>query len=457
MASCADVLDRREERRDEQVALLGSGVVVSVTVVSPGADKDDAVARSACAAAVEAVRGLVGRRGWRLAAERSASGVTGPEWLAAVDASGMEVKAALVALEESEPLGRLWDLDVVVGPVAGQPVVLSRRDLGLEPRRCLVCDLDAAGCARSRRHSFLLVDAARAGLAAGASREAAEAAGGLAVQALLMEARLTPKPGLVDAVSSGSHSDMDLVLLERSAEALLPWFVACWQTGWALSGADAATLRSRLVDIGLAAEAEMLAATGGVNTHKGALFALGLLLAAWGGEAAGQASEGLVERARTRAARLASGWLEDWRRRPDASHGASALRELGLTGARGEASGGFETAATVGLPAYRSRLAETGDADDAARWALMSLMAANDDTNLVARGGAEGLAYVRGWARGVVEGRPGPDALVADLAGAEAAFVARRLSPGGSADLLAVTWLLDRVDAIGLAAGPGAG
>lgn len=58
MASCADVLDRREERRAEQVALLGSGVVVSVTVVSPGADKDDAVARSACAAAVEAVRGL---------------------------------------------------------------------------------------------------------------------------------------------------------------------------------------------------------------------------------------------------------------------------------------------------------------------------------------------------------------------------------------------------------------
>ena len=87
----------------------------------------------------------------------------------------------------------------------------------------------------------------------------------------------------------------------------------------------------------------------------------------------------------------------------------------------------------------------------------MALMAANDDTNLVARGGAEGLAYVRGWARGVVEGRPGPDALVADLADAEAAFVARRLSPGGSADLLAVTWLLDRVDAVGLAAGPGAG
>lgn len=479
------VLRRREERRDAQVALLRAhgAPVLSVTIVTPGPVKDDAIARSACAAAEAAVLGACRERGWAVSGWRRAGGGPGPEFQVAVTAPAGELKTAMVALEEASGWGRLWDLDVVSGPGPdGEPIGWGRATLGLPSRRCLVCDADAAGCGRSRRHHPLLVDAARAALAAHASgaaehrpdaphysaadlgsggtagagaggvRGRAAWASGLAVGALLAEARLTPKPGLVDAATTGAHDDMDLALLERSAEALRPWLAACWQVGYARGEV------SGLVALGIAGEAAMRAATGGVNTHKGALFALGLLLAGLGAEDAASGGAygtgtadaggggGTSTRVRARAALLAAPLLAGWRRRPDDSHGASALRDLGVTGARGEAAAGFATA-TAGLRAYRERLAEHGDPDDAWRWALVALIAANPDTNLVARGGAEGLAHARAWASGVLGRRPGGMALIAELSAADVDFTARRLSPGGSADLLAVAWLLDALDA----------
>ena len=223
----------------------------------------------------------------------------------------------------------------------------------------------------------------------------------------------------------------------------------------------------------LAAEAAMRAGTGGVNTHRGALFSLGLLLAAQGAAATERSTASSVPAAAlgraavlgspehlalklgpaslgevcARVAGLAAPLLERWRETAldepvDPSHGAAALRDLGVTGARGEAVSGFATALDVGLPAYRDRLAAHGDPDDAARWALVRLIAVNADTNLVARGGATGLDFARAWATGVAERAPGPVALVNELAAADAEFTRRNLSPGGSADLLALTWLL---------------
>ncbi len=453
-ATPAQILARREARAAEQLTLLRDGsCVVSVTIVSPGALKDDRVARQACAAAVTAVDARLGELGLRVCRRRRVHEVTGPEYLLAVDTrDARALKATLIDIEESHPLGRLWDLDVVVGPDAdGLPVVLGRAALGHAMRRCLVCPDPAAICARSAAHPPALVSAAREALvdasvgAAAVSAASRDAA--LAVRALVVEARLSPKPGLVDSDSPGAHDDMDLALLEASAQALGPWLRACW-----LAGSEQPGQVQPLVELGIAAEADLMGVTGGVNTHRGALFAMGLVMGALGADFHTHQCGVDVEecsraaRACDRVADLATPLLRQWRTQGGRSHGSDALRTLGVTGARGEAAGGFATATGVGLPALRQRRAATGDEDDALRWALVRLIAVNDDTNLVHRGGEPGLRYARDWARALVATRPTPAALTAALLDAEAPFVARRLSPGGSADLLALTWLLDRLD-----------
>ncbi len=452
MASARAVLARREARSAEQAALLRrtGGVLACLTVVAPGPDKDGPAVRAAFAAGARACADLVAARGWAELGRHTTDAPTGPELLLAVDADPADLKRALIALEDAAPAGRLWDLDVVAGlDAAGLPVILGRRALGLPARRCLVCDADAAACARSARHPLPVVVLARDAVAAGLDVGAARAASDLAVRALVVEAELAPKPGLVDPVTRGAHPDMDLPLLLRSAGALGDWFTASWLAGAAASGDDA--LRDRLVALGVAAEAAMRAVTGGVNTHKGALFALGLLLAAHGAEAAGADAGGAasVERVCARVGVLSGPLLSDWLARvaTDDSHGSRAHRELGITGARGEAASGFATVRAVALPAYRARRAETGDEDDALRWTLVQLMAVGDDTNLYARGGAEALVAVRGWAGRLVRKAPDPARLAAALAQADAPFTERRWSPGGSADLLALTWLLDRLGA----------
>ncbi len=281
-------------------------------------------------------------------------------------------------------------------------------------------------------------------------RSAREDAAGIAARAaaaLLTELETYPKPGLVSLVDSGSHDDMDAGTFRRSVAAIAPFFARLAQAGTA--DAPLATLRA----IGLEAEAAMLAATGGVNTHRGAIFALGLLCAA-----AGASADDL------------SGYVRDtWgealagERPASGSHGAGAMYRFGVGGARGEAAAGFPAAVRVGLPALREgrRLAVEGPSpargrkwpdedgrDEAARvQAFFALLAHVDDTNLLHRGGVEGLAFAHACARGFLDaGGVGAAGWRERAVAIHRAFVARRLSPGGSADLLAVTLFLDAAE-----------
>jgi triphosphoribosyl-dephospho-CoA synthase len=240
----------------------------------------------------------------------------------------------------------------------------------------------------------------------------------------------------VSHVDTGSHADMDAALLMSSAEALRPDFTAMAEAGAA--GARLAVLRH----IGIAAEARMMAVTGGVNTHRGAIFALGLLCAAAAGlcrHAPG--SLGRMVRDRWGEAILAA-------QPQPSSHGAKAWARYGAGGARLEAASGFASAYAVGLPALRAgRRLHPLDAEAARVQCFFALLATTEDTNLLHRGGAEGLAFAQvagtnfltaggiaapGWRRHAVE--------------THRHFVARRLSPGGCADLLAVCLFIDAVE-----------
>ena len=268
-------------------------------------------------------------------------------------------------------------------------------------------------------------------------RLSAERIADAAVEAMLTEALLTPKPGLVDASGRRSHPDMSLALLAASAEALRDPLQQCADAARSMPlGLD---LRARIGAIGRAGERRMLATTGGVNTHRGALWALGLL-------SAGLAATETTSDAVTFAKQLA--------RLPDSahivsrslSHGEHARLRYGAGGAVGEAQNGFPHVVSHGLPMLRSCRRRGESTDAAALNALMAIMATLDDTCVLHRGGLRGLDFVHRSAVGVLRG--GGCATPAGHRRLERfcrQAHRRSLSMGGSADLLAATLFLDAV------------
>jgi len=257
-----------------------------------------------------------------------------------------------------------------------------------------------------------------------------------AVGALVAEALLTPKPALVDRRGCGAHRDLDLGRLLRSAGALRTGFERMAQC--AQGRQPSASLREDLGRIGREAESAMLAATGGSNAHRGAIWMLGLLASAQAMDPAPARPERVADLAAT-LARFADRFAP---RRP--SNGSRACARYGVPGARGEASSGFPHVIGVGLPALRCARAR-GLAEHCARLdALMAIMARLEDTCLLHRGGRSALKAAQAGARAVIasggcsttDGRHALLALDRDL-------LRRWASPGGSADVLSACLFLE--------------
>ncbi|WP_323141919.1 triphosphoribosyl-dephospho-CoA synthase [Massilia phyllosphaerae] len=264
---------------------------------------------------------------------------------------------------------------------------------------------------------------------------------GLAVDALVDEAMLTPKPGLVDMRGSGAHSDLTWLLMCRSACALYPAFLRMAEAGAGID--DPALLRRRIGAIGREAEAAMMAATGGVNTHRGAIWALGLLVTA------AARGSGLDAAAIAHQAGLLACIDDPGAPASTGNKGELACRTHGVGGARGQARAGFPAVIGAALPMLRLSRAR-GDGEAQARVnALLAIMTTLDDTCLLARGGSRALHATRSGARRVLAlgGIATPHGRAA-LRGLEARMRRLHVSPGGAADLLAAALLLDRIDTI---------
>jgi triphosphoribosyl-dephospho-CoA synthase len=262
----------------------------------------------------------------------------------------------------------------------------------------------------------------------------------LAVRSLYAELALYPKPGLVSLIDNGSHDDMNAVTFMRSMFALRRYFGRIAHAGMV----DAPF--HELKQLGIEAERRMLRATGGINTHRGAIFCLGLLCAAIGRCHA----QGLALRPETIQSTLVERWGRELAGHScDAgtrSHGAQALLRYAASGAREEAARGFPSVFAVSLPALRRTLAARRGMRLARVDALFVLMAHISDTNVYHRGGLEGALTVRRQARAFVArgGTAAPDWEARALA-SHRDFVAARLSPGGAADLLGAVCLLHAV------------
>jgi triphosphoribosyl-dephospho-CoA synthase len=266
------------------------------------------------------------------------------------------------------------------------------------------------------------------------------AIGRAATLALYDELSLSPKPGLVTLTDCGSHDDMDAHTFMRSLFALRHYFAQIAEAGF--EGAGFAVLER----LGIDAEARMLAATEGVNTHRGAIFMLGLLCASAG--VVSREQGGVKHPAQLREA-LRRHWGDVLARRSQrvpTLPGGIAARRHGLRGASEEAALAFPVLFETALPSLTSALARGQTPDQARLDTLFHIMAVLDDSNLAHRGGLAGLRYAQRRARQFLEagGTARPDGLrEAQTIARE--FVAQRLSPGGAADMLSAACWITRV------------
>ena len=264
--------------------------------------------------------------------------------------------------------------------------------------------------------------------------------GRAATLALHDELSLAPKPGLVTLIDSGSHDDMDAHTFMRSLFSLRRYFAQIAEAG--ACGADFAVLER----CGIAAEARMLAATGGVNTHRGAIFMLGLLCAAAGAVCRERGAASNPAQLRDALRRHWGDALASRSQRPPVLPGGIAARRHGLRGASEEAALAFPVLFETALPALTGAKARGLTPSQARLDTLFHIIAVLDDSNLAHRGGLAGLRYAQRTARAFLDrgGVARPDGLREAQAIADD-FVLRRLSPGGAADTLAAACWIRRV------------
>ncbi|MEN6413932.1 MAG: triphosphoribosyl-dephospho-CoA synthase CitG [Veillonellales bacterium] len=443
--------DRRQLRQQTMREKYGTALA-SITLNIPGPVKDGPRLRQLLNYAIGRLRA-----GLKILAEDRIYPATGPEALLAVEDDAEAVKQIALATEENHSFGRLLDIDVFTA--AGE--LLSRRRTG-QGRTCLLCGEPAVNCMRGRRHSSVELQQAVGKLLAEfqayQSREVsltAEKIGGLAVEAMLYEAASTPAPGLVDRVNSGAHRDMDFYSFMASSAALSFTMARTAQAGFSHNGLPLPALLPVLRLIGREGEAAMLAATGGVNTQKGLLFSLGIITAAAGWLRGGglQCTAASVLAA---AAEIVSGIVERElgsvaaKEESQLTAGERLYRDYGVTGIRGELAAGLPAVGDQALPALRKALTAGFTINDALIHTLLVLMTCVEDTTVMNR---HDPATMRQWVRekaqavldaggmGTVKGREKAAAL-------DDEFIARNVSPGGTADLLAVTWFLHRLEEV---------
>ena len=268
----------------------------------------------------------------------------------------------------------------------------------------------------------------------------AERLADLAVDALIDEADLSPKPALVDRRGNGAHRDLHLGLMHASALSLWPMFKTMAEAALDI-GEVGLPLREALGRIGRDGEQAMLVTTNGVNTHRGAIWALGLLTAAAALEPQSRTPNAVT----LKAAKLAL--LNDRHAPQPMSHGAQVAQRYGARGAREEAQLGFPSVLQRGLPQlHKSRQQQAGE-QNARLDALLAIMTDLADTCVLYRAGTAGLHAMQHGAQAVLDA--GGSATLAGrrhLHELDQQLLALNASPGGAADLLAACLFIDRLD-----------
>ena len=465
--SVEDMMQARDERvlaQNEMLAAAASfpapTALLSFGMNIPGAVKQTPLIRSGFLFGKARIQELLKREGFSCLLTRELRRVSGDSWLCLVGAPPEAVKRLAVSLEDSEPLARLFDIDVLDS--TGRK--LSREDFSLPPRRCLLCGEAAVVCARSRAHSVEALFSRCEALLREAFPLSASFFSALenhAALSLLDEVYAAPKPGLVDRIDAGAHADMKFEDFILSIAAISPFLremaLVSYQSCFTLPALPntarktEAALFPLLREIGKRAEHEMYAATGGVNTHKGAVFTLGLLSAGAGllyAKNGRLSAEAILDEVQNLAGDTLRQELAELKAgEVGKAHGEAVLHRDGAGGVRSAAAKGFPVLSSVALPLLRQYEAEGQPAEASALNVLLHLILHVSDTNVLYRGGKDALLTLRADCRNILSHggafTPSGTDLLYEL---KETCKQRNVSPGGAADLLSAALFLHRLE-----------
>ena len=435
------ILHAKEMRAFKQKELLSRhplASLISLSINIPSLIKLSHEAVVVHEIAHQALLEMVENEGIELLACESQLSPNGAESFFTCKADAKTLKTFTCKLENTHPLGRLMDMDVV--DAMGN--ILSRSALNLPKRRCFVCEEEAKLCARSQKHTYAELNAHIKTLV-----EKHAFLHSIALwceRAMKTEVELTPKPGLVDQANSGAHRDMDIHTFYASIHAIKPFVLQWIQTAQTYAYEDAKESFKRLRQIGIGCEKAMFEATNGVNTHKGMIFCLAVFCGAMGRLKASD-QRFTCKNVQAQMQALCANLVEDdlLHVKPN-SAGARFFYETGSSGIRGIAQSGFAIIFETALPFFQASKKEEGEAV-ALKKTLLLLMSLLEDSTLWSRGGVEGLTYTKTKAQALLHVKPNAQNVDTLLREFDTDMIAKNLSPGGSADLLAMTWLVSHV------------
>ena len=369
--------------------------------------------------------------------------VTGPEAFITVDGNLAAVKKTAILFEETYVLGRLFDIDVMANGQADYQ--LSREDLGFGPRLCLICGKPAKVCAKEQNHTldegYEVINQMYQGATSKElifEKESQETVVNNALKGLLYEVSLNPKPGLVDPVSMGSHTDMNMFTFIDSSLSLKSYLDKAFKLGRNFEGSDLTLLFNALRAEGVLAEQTMFNATNNVNTHKGAIFSLGI----WVTAIAYSTKDGSATMTEVRRViqRMVEGLIEKdlASNRVAMTAGEQQFQTYQLTGIRGEAVNGFPGVAEIAVPFLQATF---GTMTQRLLDTLMKIAATLEDSTLIKRAKTpDVLAEIKEWTSIYFKlGGSHTEEGMKYLYDLDRVFIERNLSIGGSADTLILT------------------
>lgn len=440
--SLIEILNAKERiyNLQQECLIKHSCVLLGLSLLLPGGVKNAPIYDYIFKEGLNNIKEYFKRNNIAPSEEFSETSTTGYYALFCLNTNPLSLKQDMIILEESQPIARLWDIDIINS--RGENISRTNIDTSKGVRKCLICNEEAKVCTKKRTHSINELREKIAELTI--ENLLARYISRKITRALINEVLLTPKPGLVDADNSGAHKDMDKNTFLKSAKALQPYFEKFIHHGYKNAKTEPIDVFNTIRKLGLEAEEAMCKATNKVNTHKGSIFLFGIIATAIGW-LYGNNEEINIDNIQSFTKKATIHILDELHdEKAKLTAGIILFRKYGLTGARGEVFSGYETAINFGLPTLKRY--KNHPVKYAQLQTLMQLIANNNDTNVAHRGGIENLEWMKATAESISNKNHSLSELEYEIKLFDNECIERNLSPGGSADLLAVSNLFYTIE-----------
>jgi holo-ACP synthase/triphosphoribosyl-dephospho-CoA synthase len=441
--SLQDMLDAREKRVLEQQKILSfyNMTLISFTLNIPGSFKQFPLAEKTFEEGKKLICSHLKRHNVIIEHVKDSSGITGYEIFYSVNSESSYIKKLMVDIENSCMLGRIFDIDVL----NAQGEKISRTDIEKEGRFCLLCGELAHVCSRSKAHNKEeLIKKTIEIMQDYFFQQFASKCSFCACKALMYEVMTTPKPGLVDMTNNGSHKDMNIYTFIDSSSILTTHFRDFVLAGIEFYRDEPEKLFERIRYLGMKAEEDMFKATSNINTHKGLIFSLGIICTALGYLYANNKpleTDSISEMSKKMTVFLLKDF-ENVTKKNAKTYGEKLYADYNITGIRGEAANGFSSVIKYGLPVLKDLIVKDLSLNDAGALTLLNLIANVKDTNVISRSDILTQAKVQKDIQNFINQNKLENISTNYIENLDKQFIDMNISPGGCADLLAITYML---------------